>query len=84
MTLKERLDELKAKSQANPRISPEARAIMQRSIEDLRKSGIVNRVVRAGDRAPDFTLPDSAGKLVSLGELLARGPAVLSFFRGRW
>lgn len=84
MTLKERLDELKAKSQANPRISPEARAIMQRSIEDLRKSGIVDRVVRVGDRAPDFTLPDSGGKLVSLGELLARGPAVLSFFRGRW
>jgi hypothetical protein len=84
MTLKERLDELKAKSQANPRISTEARAIMQRSIEDLRKSGIVDRVVRVGDRAPDFTLPDSAGKLVSLGGLLTRGPAVLSFFRGRW
>ncbi|HVH31692.1 MAG TPA: hypothetical protein VNA31_08545 [bacterium] len=84
MTLKERLDELKARSDTNPRISPEARAIMARSIEDLRKSGIVDRVVRVGDRAPDFTLPDSAGKLVSLGELLARGPAVLSFFRGRW
>lgn len=82
MTLKERLDAIKAKSQT--RISPEARAVMLRSIEDLRKSGIVDRVVRVGDRAPDFALPDSAGHLVSLGELLARGPAVLSFFRGRW
>lgn len=84
MTLKERLDELKAKSRANPRISPEARAIMDRSIEDLRKSGIVDRVVKVGDRAPDFTLPNTTGRLVSLRELLARGPAVLSFFRGRW
>lgn len=84
MTLKERLNELKAKSQANPRISAEARAIMDRSIEDLRKSGIMDRVVKVGDRAPDFTLPDTSGRLVSLRELLARGPAVLSFFRGRW
>ena len=84
MTLKERLDELKAKSQANPRISPEARAIMTRSIDDLRKSGIVDRVVKVGERAPDFALPDSTGRLVRLGELLVRGPAVLSFFRGRW
>jgi hypothetical protein len=84
MTLEERLEELKAKSAANPRISPEARAIMERSIEDLRGSGILDRVVRVGDRAPDFTLPDTAGKPVSFGEILARGPAVLSFFRGRW
>lgn len=84
MTLKERLEELKARSQANPRISPEARAIMDRAIEDLRKSGIMDRVVKVGDRAPDFTLPDAAGRLVSLKEVLAHGPAVLSFFRGRW
>ncbi len=82
MTLKERLDALKAQSQA--RTSPEARAIMERSIEDLRNSGIVDRVAKLGGRAPEFTLPDVTGKLVSLGEMLARGPAVLSFFRGRW
>jgi hypothetical protein len=82
MTLKERLDAIKAQSQT--RISPEARAVMERSIEDLRKSGIVERVVKVGDRAPAFALPDSMGRMVSLGELLGRGPAVLSFFRGRW
>ena len=84
MSLKERLDALKAQSEANPRISPEARAIMRRSIEDLRNSGIMDRVVKVGDRAPDFTLPDTRGQSVSLGDLLARGPVVLSFFRGRW
>jgi hypothetical protein len=82
MTLKERLDAIKAQSQT--RIAPEARATIARAIDDLKKSGIVDRVVKVGDRAPDFALPDSTGRQVSLGELLARGPAVLSFFRGRW
>jgi peroxiredoxin len=39
---------------------------------------------KVGERMPDFTLPDENGKLVSLGEILAQGPAVLSFYRGHW
>ena len=35
-------------------------------------------------RAPDFTLPDDQGKLRSLEQLLARGRAVLVFYRGHW
>jgi hypothetical protein len=82
MSLKDRLDAVKAQSKTrNP---PEAQAIMQRSIDDLRASGILSRVPKVGDRAPDFTLPDSNAQPVSLKDLLARGPVVLSFFRGRW
>ena len=66
------------------RIPPEARAVMQRSIADLRASGIMNRVARVGQPAPDFTLPNADGRPVSLAELRARGPVVLSFYRGRW
>jgi peroxiredoxin Q/BCP len=33
-----------------------------------------------GDRAPDFTLPTSGGKQVSLSELTARGTVVLFFY----
>lgn len=82
MSLQEQLDALKAKAKA--RIPAETLAIMERSIEELRASGIVARVPKVGDRAPDFTLPDSDGRPVSLQDLLARGPAVLSFYRGRW
>ena len=57
---------------------------MERSIEDLRASGIMNRVARVGQTAPDFSLPNADGRSVSLGELRARGPVVLSFYRGRW
>ena len=57
---------------------------MERSIADLRAGGIMNRVARVGQAAPDFTLPNSDGRSVGLTELLARGPLVLSFYRGRW
>ncbi len=82
MTLQEKLDTIRAASKT--RIPPEAQAIMHRSIDDLRASGIMSRVAKVGQPAPDFTLPNAAGQPTSLKELLARGPVVLSFYRGRW
>jgi peroxiredoxin len=41
-------------------------------------------VITAGDKLADFTLPDANGSPVSLGELLADGPAVIVFYRGGW
>ena len=40
--------------------------------------------LKAGDRIPEFELPNVEGRLVTSEELLARGPLVLSFFRGGW
>lgn len=40
--------------------------------------------IEAGDRAPDFSLVDSVGERLTLSEELARGPAVVTFFRGAW
>lgn len=37
-------------------------------------------MLRAGDRAPDFSLPDQDGALVSLAERLGDGPVVLFFY----
>jgi hypothetical protein len=82
MTLTERLDTMREAAKA--RIPAEARAIMQRSVDDLRASGIMNRIAEVGQPAPDFTLPDASGRPVALGDLRARGPVVLSFYRGRW
>ncbi len=36
--------------------------------------------LKVGDRAPDFTLPDTDGKPVRLSKLLERGPVVLAFY----
>jgi hypothetical protein len=82
MTLREQLDHLREAAKA--RIPAEARAIMARNIEDLRASGIMRRIVKVGQPAPDFVLPNAAERSVGLGELRARGPVVLSFYRGRW
>jgi hypothetical protein len=82
MSLQENLDAIQAASKS--RVPPETQAIMQRSIDDLRASGILGRILKAGDRAPAFTLPATAGQPVSSDALLARGPMVVSFFRGRW
>jgi hypothetical protein len=82
MALQEKLDAMREASKA--RIPPDVRAVMQQSVDELRASGIANRIVRVGQPAPDFTLPNAAGLLVGLKELIAQGPLVLSFYRGRW
>ena len=82
MMLEERLATIR--EQARTRMAPEVRAVLLRSIDDVRDSGIMHRVAKMGSPAPDFTLPNSAGQPVSLGVLRARGPVVLSFYRGRW
>jgi peroxiredoxin len=56
---------------------------MQKATDDLRGPGIIDRVARVGAPAPDFTLANVAGQPVSLSDR-ARGPVVLSFYRGRW
>lgn len=82
MTLKERIDKLKEASRG--RVPEEIRAVMERAVEDLRRSGIRDRVKKPGDKAPKFSLPDPDGRLVSSRDLLARGPLVVSFYRGKW
>jgi len=82
MTLQERLDALKA--QFESQVLPDKLAIMHRATEDLRRSGILDRVLKAGDAAPEFTLPNFRGEKISSPDLLRRGPLVVSFYRGVW
>jgi len=41
-------------------------------------------VLRVGEPAPDFTLPDASGAAVSLASFRERAPVVLVFYRGYW
>ena len=43
-----------------------------------------SRALRAGSMAPAFRLRDYGGRLVSLQELSATGPAIVHFYRGSW
>ena len=82
MLLKAELKALRTRLEANR--SPEALAIMHRAVEDLRKSGGTDRILRVGDRAPDFRLPNANEELVDSRVLRERGPLVVTFYRGRW
>jgi len=53
-------------------------------VEDLFATGIEERILPVGAKAPEFTLRDSSGRLVKSSDLLALGPLILNFFRGRW
>src|SRR5262249_25525769 len=64
--------------------TPERLAAMARATAELVDSGQAQKAKKAGDTAPEFALNDPDGKPVSSRELLARGPLVLSFYRGVW
>jgi hypothetical protein len=53
-------------------------------VDGLVLAGIDRDAIREGAKAPDFELPDPAGEAIRLSGLRARGPVVLSFYRGVW
>ena len=57
---------------------------LDRCISELVESRASDLALKAGDRAPSFRLFDWTGKAHSLQSLLAKGPMVLTFFRGSW
>src|SRR4051812_15985846 len=82
VSLEQRLMEIKAGIAQYVR--PENQAINERATEELKASGLADRILPMGAKAPDFTLPDQNGRPVALSELLARGQVVIDFYRGRW
>lgn len=65
-------------------VQPERLAIGERAVEELLLSGIEKRILPVGATAPDFELSDFSGRKVRSADLLALGPVILNFFRGRW
>jgi peroxiredoxin len=65
-------------------VPPAVSETLHRGTQELIASGAQNRALKAGDIAPAFTLPDADGNIVSSKTLLARGPLVITFYRGAW
>ncbi len=66
-------------------VQPERLAVSEQATAELFNTGIEECVLQAGSVAPDFCLQDTCtGKPVHSADLLALGPLVVSFFRGRW
>lgn len=87
MSLQDKLDAFKADFKAGKppyKAPPEIHPIMERATTELIASGQATRAVKAGDRAPQFRLQDQDGNTVSSAELLAKGPLIVTFYRGVW
>jgi hypothetical protein len=82
MGLQDRLDAYK--QGFLEKVDPAVLKVMRRATEDLQNAGILDKVLKVGEPAPAFSLPDEQGRPVELGGLLARGPVVLGFYRGVW
>lgn len=80
--LQDQLDEIT--SNTRRLVQPERLAIGERALEELFHTGIEERILPVGAQAPEFELNDSSGRMVRGSDLLALGPLVLDFFRGRW
>lgn len=77
--------ELEATAQHLATVLPAAASqTIDAGIAAVQAAGLTQHSLRAGHRAPDFTLPDAAGQPVQLTELLKGGPVVLVFYRGNW
>lgn len=69
---------------ASKKAPPDRLRAYEQGIEEVRKSGVTARALQVGDRAPDFELMNATGKKVTLSELTARGPVIVTWYRGGW
>ena len=81
-TLQDQLDEITAKTREL--VPAERLAVSERAVEELFATSIDERILPVGALAPEFELYDATGRLVRSQDMLALGPLVIKFFRGRW
>lgn len=81
MSIKEQLALAKANFIA--KVPEEAQTKILLQMKELQQSGIAFGL-REGDAAPNFALANPLGEPVSLYDELAKGPVVLTFYRGSW
>jgi peroxiredoxin len=80
--LQDQLDEITANTRRL--VQADRMAVGEKAIRELFDSGIEEKILPVGATAPEFALNDASGHLVRSADLLALGPLVIKFFRGRW
>ncbi len=80
--LQDQLDEITQNTRSL--VPSERMALSERAIAELFASGIEEKILPVGSTAPEFVLNDVSGRPVRSADLLALGPLVIKFFRGRW
>ncbi|MBM7703888.1 peroxiredoxin-like family protein [Metabacillus iocasae] len=65
------------------RVPQEKQDLMKKAIDELEQSN-ESKGLRVGDKAPTFALPNALNDEVKLHDLLAKGPVIVTFYRGGW
>jgi len=81
-TLSQQLEEYRAGWMQ--RVPADRRATMERHIAHLSETGIGKNAKQIGDQAPEIILPDAHGNTFEVAKLLAKGPVIVTFYRGGW
>jgi peroxiredoxin len=77
-------EQLLAFAETTRRERPEFAAAVDRLVGRLRQYGAGESAPRVGEPMPPFVLPNETAQMVSLDELLNRGPVAVTFHRGHW
>jgi len=80
MSFKGDLDKIRADGLSDARIEAAYRAL----VGHLGRAGTAGQALKVGSAMPPFMLPNAVGRLIASDELLAKGPLVVTFFRGSW
>jgi peroxiredoxin len=67
-----------------PGLGARRRGALEEAARELLDDNRALLSLQEGERVDDFELPDTSGRLVRLSTLSARGPVVLTFYRGSW
>ena len=65
-------------------VPAETQAVHRQTVAELKENRLTEKVLRVGEKAPDFALQDHNGKLVTSAGLLGKARVVIFFIRGRW
>lgn len=82
MSLQTEIETFKNQFRAN--VPRDVQELMASATQALADSGLAGRALTTGQVLPNAELVNVKGDAVALGDLLKRGPLVITFYRGGW
>ena len=82
MSLKAQIDAYNVQKEAN--LPADVLALMNTTNEELIAQHVRDNALQVGQKVANFSLANHRGDTVALTDLLAKGPVIVSFYRGGW
>ncbi|MFT6506427.1 MAG: peroxiredoxin [Colwellia sp.] len=82
MSLKAQIDAYNVQKEA--KLPADVLALMNTTNEELIAQHVRDNALQVGQKVANFSLANHCGDTVALTDLLAKGPVIISFYRGGW